>query len=175
MVYRNDDPPDYPEPSEDDLNRQENGRLLLDYYGAENWGRFYVQAYRDSTCGVTVGVVFHSHDRPVYCDDLYKYGPDDWPIEVHVSSIVEGVDQTTSTRIIKLDSPECLPAFDAALEAVDEEAGAIWDETHGCETCAKHWQQDPPDWEGWDDLRYAVGDTPIWAECPSCHGSGAVI
>lgn len=98
-----------------------------------------------------------------------------------VGSIVEGVDECTDNYEIPCQ-PDVLEKeerqedegdlantlkrmFDRAVEAVDIEAESIWHDTHGCDTCAKHWGKE----EGCD------GDTNIWLDCPECHGDGAII
>lgn len=95
-----------------------------------------------------------------------------------VSSIVEGVDEGTGTYHVPAlyseledlllpeegcDEHACAKAltrlFWGAVEAVDGEAAMIWDETHGCSTCALHYEE-----EG-----------PVWPDCPDCGGNGTVI
>jgi hypothetical protein len=126
--------------------------------------------------------------RWVHCGELHTLGT--WKTmqergillrSLMVGSIVEGVDQCTDNYEVpcqpdRLENDE-LPEdggdlantlkrmFDRAVEAVDIEAESIWHETHGCDTCAKHWGKE----EGCD------GDTNIWLDCPECHGHGAII
>jgi hypothetical protein len=121
----------------------------------------------------------------VYCDDLYKLGT--WAdmqkagqliTALSVSSIVEGVDQCTENHEIDPHEyetgGELHNAFYAALGEVEEEASQIWNDTHGCETCSKHWHGDPEDWQA-EDQRWDTGNTPIWDDCPDCGGGGACI
>lgn len=98
-----------------------------------------------------------------------------------VGSIIEGSDQCTDNYEVPcqpddLEKDEVAEdegdlantlkrMFDRAVEAVDIEAESIWHDTHGCDTCAKHWGKE----EGCD------GDTPIWSDCTECHGDGAII
>lgn len=123
--------------------------------------------------------------RWVYCSELYELGT--WKdmkkagqlvLALSVSSIVEGGDETTPTIEVKVDhegDPEDLSKrFYEAADKVDEWASEIWDDTHGCETCAKHWHGDPDDWQK-DDERWDCGNTPIWKQCPDCQGSGTCI
>ena len=126
----------------------------------------------------------------VHCGELHTLGT--WKTmqergillrALMVGSIVEGVDCGTDEYEIPCQ-PDDLEKeelqedegdlantlrrmFDRAVEAVDIEAGAIWKETHGCDACAKHWDLGKE--EGCD------GDTPIWSDCPECHGHGAII
>jgi hypothetical protein len=90
---------------------------------------------------------------------------------------VEGVERTTETRIVDLlsdafETPEmAAKAYETAVQAVEDEASEIWNDTHGCPTCAKHFGNcgEFGPFEG-DD-----GITPVWDECPDCKGSGSVI
>ena len=89
--------------------------------------------------------------------------------EIEVSSIVEGVDECTETTGIddwpwSTSAPEELAnSFWKAVDEVNKQALAIWDETHGCETCAKHW--------GMEEMDIC----PVWKDCPECEGGGTVI
>jgi hypothetical protein len=122
-----------PEPTEQDIKAQRAGQRLLKAYGAENWGQFYRSIYRDTNCGASVGVLFHGADKPVYCDRLYGYGKDSWPLQIYISSIVEGVEQTTDTYIVNLCEPNAGKQLSKAIASVEEEADAIWVEAYGSE------------------------------------------
>lgn len=162
----------------------------------------YRNAYKYTACGPSVGFCISywetveptdPYDYPAsverskwfYCDDLRQLGT--WAdmqkngqliISIAVSSIVEGVDQTTDTYVIDCD-PDSLEKtcdsddlskhlsrlFDDHLDSVDREAGEIWNATHGCEVCAKHWGIDV---EGYDDI-------PVWDDCPECKGMGVIL
>lgn len=129
-----------------------------------------------------------------YCDDLYELGT--WKeladrgwlcLAISVSSIVEGVDQCvegvevplTPDDLINLEieadegdlSRTVNRLFDAAVDEVNKEADAIWQATHGCETCAKHWAGNPEDWT---EDEWQIGETNVWADCPDCGGDGTV-
>lgn len=133
----------------------------------------------------------------VYCDRLYTWGTwEDLATRgvlirgISVSSIVEGVDAVTDTHIIdctinsletNMTADEAEQGlhitlrrlFDAAVEAVDKEAGEIWDDTHGCDACAKLWADDSGiTTEHLHDTWDAV---PVWKDCPECGGAGIVI
>mgnify|MGYP007025742624 CR=1 FL=1 len=65
--------------------------------------------------------------------------------------------------------------FYKAVKEVNDEANSIWNDTHGCKTCAKHWHG-----EGWETGEYGRfegndGITPIWTDCPTCQGCGVCI
>lgn len=133
----------------------------------------------------------------VYCDSLYRWGTWEDLAEcgvlirgIAVSSIVEGVDQCTHTHTIdctidalesamtKDEAEQGLHAtlrrlFYAAVYAVDKEAGEIWNDTHGCDTCAKHWAA----YSGItvEHLRDTWDSVPVWKDCPDCDGAGIVI
>lgn len=153
----------------------------------------YRAAYKYTDCGPSVGFQINylrnptdaeiadgcldliNEPRWVYCDSLHSLGT--WEdmdkrgelvTAISVSSIVEGVDAEVPAEIIDVQwggDPEKLSqAFDAALESVNTQADEIWRETHGCETCAKHFGINT-------DLDYS----PIWENCPDCGGYGEVI
>lgn len=130
-----------------------------------------------------------------YCSDLHELGTwknmDEHGIlvtGVSVSSIVEGVDQCTDNHEIDV-TPDALGEketdkdggelwrtlarlFREAVKAVNDEANEIWHQTHGCETCAKHWEGNPANWT---DNDWDIGETPVWTDCPDCDGHGTVI
>ena len=86
-----------------------------------------------------------------------------------VGSIVEGVDQCTESIEVEAqqldeEPEEYAKRFYAALGEVEQEAKSIWNDTHGCETCAKHYEIDLD-----SELSF------VWADCPDCKGHGAVI
>lgn len=77
-----------------------------------------------------------------------------------VGSIVEGTDAEAETRYVYL--PCKAEDLDAAVQAVEDDAELIWNQTHGCEECAKR--------NGWEWPGCSVDE-----ECPSCDGYGVVI
>jgi hypothetical protein len=54
-----------------------------------------------------------------------------------------------------------------------DDAKCIWNETHGCRTCAKHWIAEGALYEDFGPT-LEVGDCPVWSDCPDCHGDGEV-
>ena len=76
----------------------------------------------------------------------------------------------TDTHIIELENyrqaRDLERAYDKVVGEVDKEADEIWKQTHGCETCSKHWGM---------DFENPTGDIPVWDECPDCEGKGEVI
>jgi hypothetical protein len=157
----------------------ENLKAILGEH--ENVASLARSAYKYTDCGASLGVLLYAgEDNPgkwVYGDELRNLKPDDFITALSVSSIVEGVDRTTETRIVDLfsdafETPEmAAKAYETALQAVEDEASEIWNDTHGCPTCAKHFGNcgEFGPFEG-DD-----GITPVWDECPDCKGSGSVI
>ena len=75
-----------------------------------------------------------------------------------VGSIVEGVDEGTETHV--LEFPFEISEYWEALQAVEDEAAKIWNETHGCPSCGED-----------DECMYV----PINPKCPVCHGEGIII
>ena len=78
---------------------------------------------------------------------------------VSVGSIVEGCDEGTETHQLKY--PFSIWEFWSALDAVEEEASKIWNDTHGCEDCG----DEIPD----------TGYRCINPECKTCKGEGVII
>jgi hypothetical protein len=127
----------------------------------------YRQVYKDVSCGPTIGMLFKGCTKMCYNDELPRNWGSKEVVTITVSSIVEGVDQGTEVRRITCSgkaSDMIAKEFWAAVEAVNLEAETIWNETHGCEGCARHFGMD-----------YIAGNTPIWLECPDCKGGGEVI
>jgi hypothetical protein len=89
---------------------------------------------------------------------------------IRVSSIVEGVEQTTQTHIVDLlrlparNDKALFTAFWSAVESVEQEAAEIWHNTHGCDVCAEHFGIDLDD-----------DHSPVWNDCPNCCGDGFII
>lgn len=89
----------------------------------------------------------------------FRVSVDEYAPCVNIGSIVEGVDECPETRT--LFYPFTSEELESALSAVDSEAADIWNATHGCDTCQKH---------------YGLSDgalSPVWEECPDCGGHGA--
>lgn len=161
-----------------------------DYKGP---GQMYRSVYKWTTCGAGMGMYVTSVNvnKWVYCDELYKLGTWDemrfagkGVASLSCSSIVEGIDATTDEHVIELeDHPTAVGLHDAFFEALDEvesEAQTLWDDTHGCPECARHWLEangtrEITDWKGYDDERWEVADTPIWTDCKNCGGLGEPI
>jgi hypothetical protein len=161
-------------------NALANLQAILADHSADNIGELARYAYKYSDCGACLGVLLYAgEDNPgrwVYGDDIRKL-TDEFITALSVSSIVEGVEQTTDTHIVdlfddKYETPEqCAKAYSAALQAVENEANEIWKQTHGCPTCAKHWGNAGE----YGEIEGDDGMTPIWDECPDCNGHGSII
>lgn len=84
-----------------------------------------------------------------------------------IGSIVEGVDYGTEehtltmAEYLDMDEGDLAKYLDRTIRSVEEEAGSIWMETHGCEDCG---DEDPE-----------TGYTPVDPECSTCGGHGVVI
>jgi len=100
------------------------------------------RVYKGTACGA-------------WCSPL---GDEAAPSGVVVGSIVEGVDHGTQCH--ELPFPFKAEEFWKALQEVEDEAGEIWNETHGCEDCG-------PDNE--------YGYRSINPNCTTCEGGGAII
>lgn len=90
---------------------------------------------------------------------------------VQIGSIVEGIDPTTETHTLMF--PLAPGAFMQALQAVEDEARDLWNETHGCPTC---WDG-PKDAEGWpvDEEGIELTEWAVRPDCSDCHGHGRII
>lgn len=182
---------DYPE--EYDIDQLDNKYFAEAFLDADSPAELYRQVYKYTACGAYLSVQIEYYktigvdgltDFPVvklvrewiHCGELGKLGTwkdmDDQAVLVTalmVGSIVEGVDQCTQDIVIEVqqldEDPEGFhKRFYAALSEVEREAESIWDETHGCETCAKHFE-----------INLDKELSPVWTDCPHCLGSGAVI
>jgi hypothetical protein len=84
-----------------------------------------------------------------------------------VGSIVEGADYDCDT--VTVSYPFELDEFWEALKAVEDQAGEIWKDTHGCDKC---WHEAQPD--EWGNM-CEFGAWPINKECKTCEGEGTII
>lgn len=159
----------------------ENLNGILARHSAETVADLARNAYKYTDCGASVGALLYAgEDNPgkwVYGDELRALKPDDFVTALSVSSIVEGVEQNTRTIIVDLFSEDyetpdqAADAWGAAVDAVEKEADEIWQQTHGCPTCAKHWGNCGE----FGTIEGDDGMTPIWDKCPDCGGGGTVI
>lgn len=126
-----------------------------------------------------VGGVEESH--AFYCDDLRQFGNWEQMDEqgflitgIYVSSIIEGVDETTETIYIEWDQENLYPKelaklFWQACDDIEKSADDIWMQTHGCDACREHWN-------GIGNGELDEFDLiPVWTDCPDCKGQGIPI
>ena len=97
-----------------------------------------------------------------------------------VGSIVEGCDNGTDEHELEVkqldEEPEQFAErFFKAVEEVNAEANFMWNDTHGCETCAKHWHNEGVLAHTYGSFEGCDGMTPVWKDCPDCEGSGTCI
>lgn len=206
----NDYPPEY------DQDCRDNSTVEEAFKGFTGPYDLYRTTYKYTDCGPSVGVCIQYlevippdgfNDYPseierskwVYCDDLYQLGT--WSAMAQrgelitalcVSSIVEGVDQTTDTHEISCDPDDLMQRatpeegdnlhetlerlFYKAVDAVNEEAGQIWRDTHGCEECARHWASEGIiEGDYGNPMEGCDGTTWVWKDCPECQGHGVAI
>ncbi len=139
-------------------------------------GQLYRSVYKAVSCGPSVAMEV---DGITICNDAL-YGLGNWAefgskhkkvTSISLSSIVEGVNQCTTTHKIRiLVAHQVRDDFWAAVKSVNREAEKIWNDTHGCKVCAKLWADNiPPEAAGED------GITPVHPKCPGCGGHGCVI
>ncbi len=119
----------------------------------------YRATYKYTACGPSIGMEINN--KRVYCDNL----PGKWVGEITlimVSSIVEGVDETTEHYEIDVDvSNDIREEYWKVVATVNDEADAIWKNTHGCESCAKM-----------NNVEYKCGEVVVDPDCPKCKGWG---
>jgi len=134
----------------------------------------------------------HEVTKSYYCDDLRKLGT--WAdmrehgmlvLAIGVSSIVEGVDFEVPYKELETDPDKIgelaqedetlgqtfARLFYQLVDDVNSEANGIWHDTHGCETCAKHWEEELGLENGENDIGYVT----VWSDCPDCGGCGIPI
>lgn len=202
----NDYPPEY------DQDCRDNSTVEQAFSEFNGPGELYRAVYKYTECGPGMGVCIQYievlppdgfHDYPseverskwIYCDELYSLGS--WSdmadkglliLALSVSSIVEGVDQTTDTHEISCD-PDHLELqatkeegddlhktlrrlFYRAVDLVNEEADEIWQATHGCDICAQHWASQGITEGMYGPMEGYDGATHVWKDCPECQGHG---
>lgn len=194
----NDYPPEY------DHENLDNTLLAEAFLDAKGLGDLYRQTYKYTECGPWLsaqiqyikvlepdGFDDYPHEQEVsewvHSDDLYRLGT--WAdmdangvlvTALMVGSIVEGCDEVTGKYELEVqhldeEPQEFAERFYKTVEDVNAEANAIWNDTHGCETCAKHWHEEGLD--NWEYGRFEGNDgiTPVWEDCPDCGGDGVWI
>ena len=130
--------------------------------------------------------------RPMYdllCAELGRDDPEGWSRSIYkgtacgawlvlegrdavrVGSIVEGcnADAESFSVVWPFTSEE----FWQAVQAVEDSASELWDQTHGCETCARLAGYDCE----WGECTGLDGMTPVHPDCdnPECMGTGVAI
>ena len=182
---------DYPE--EYDIDQVDNKYFAEAFPDADSPAELYRQVCKYTDCGayLSVQIQYNKTIEPdgfnefpfdqlvsewVSCDELSRFGTwKDMDLQgvlvtsLLVGSIVEGVDYGTDdievdAKLTDEDPDEYRKRFDAALIEVEQQADSIWNDTHGCETCAKHFGIDLS-----EEL------SPVWTDCPRCLGFGSVI
>lgn len=175
----------------DDEEMPDNTIAIMAFRDFEGPYDLYRSMCKYSDCGMSLGCLIKSYDQPeteedaygytirekwYYGDDLVKFGSwkdmnknGDLLIMLSLSSIVEGVEQTTQTwhtvvEPIHGDPCHIRESFMKNAEIVEEEAQTIWNETHGCCTCAKQF-----------GINLDEELSPVWNECPDCGGQGVII
>lgn len=180
-------------PSEFDTDQYDNKYFAEAFPDADSPGELYRQVYKYTTCGayLSVQIEYYKTIEPdgfndfpsdqlvsewVHSDELRGLGT--WAdldqqgvlvTALMVGSIVEGVDQCTEDIVVEAKQLDEEPGefskrFYAALDEVEQEADSIWDDTHGCETCAEHFGI---------DLNGEM--SPIWTDCPDCQSAGRFV
>ena len=131
------------------------------------------RVYKYTDCGAWLALMHGTQWDPKTGHRPARH-PNRQLVGITLGSIVEGIDATTDTHDLRFPFTE--KSFWAALQAVEDEASELWKGSHGCETCAKHWQEEGFATDEWgDEFEGDDGHTPVWDECPDCGGSGAII
>jgi hypothetical protein len=192
----NDYPPEY------DQEQLDNQYLAEAFPSADSPAELYRQVYKWTACGAYLSVRIDyieviepdgfndypsevERSRWVHSDGLKTLGTwkdlDERGILITallVGSIVEGVDYGTDDIELEIDQldeePEAFnKRFYAAIDEVEAQALSIWNDTHGCDTCAEHWAEDAGITT--QHLLNTWDSVPIWKECPDCEGHGIII
>jgi hypothetical protein len=154
--------------------------LIKAFEDYESPYQLYRNTYKYTDCGPSIGfhgsvMVYEDNgesgpgnpgDRresfAYYCDDLHKLSSfesmREWACTDTHWITVHDEDNPRTAEQIRDD-------YWTAVHQVNEEARAIWDETHGCEKCA----------ELMDYVEWMPGETPCRTDCPECQGHGVVI
>lgn len=131
------------------------------------------RVYRYTDCGAWLALMHNDQWDPKTGHQPARH-PNGTLVGITLGSIVEGIDATTDTYDLRFPFTE--KQFWAALQCVEDEASELWKQSHGCETCAKHWQAEGFDTDEWGEkFEGSDGHTPVWDECPDCGGSGSII
>jgi len=178
-------------PPEYDIDQNDNKYFAEAFPDANSPAELYRQVYKYTDCGAymcmtieyleVTGTCFDDYHeqmvrKTISADDLHELGT--WKamdeqgqlaVSFTVGSIVEGVDYGTDDIEIEAKQLDETPSeyrsrFHVALKEVEEQAESIWQDTHGCETCAKNFKIDL-------DKEHS----PIWTMCPACQGNGTSI
>ncbi len=191
-------------PPEYDQENLDNQYLAKAFPDAKGLGDLYRQTYKYTACGPWLsacvqyikvlepdGFDEYPHEQEVtewvHSDDLYRLGS--WSdmdsqgvlvTALMVGSIVEGVDYGTDEHELEVkqldeDPKQFAERFFKVVEEVNAEANSIWNDTHGCETCAKHWHEEGLIEWGRGGQNGNDGMIPVWKDCPSCNGAGSII
>lgn len=182
-----DHPPEY------EVDQLDNQYFAEAFPDADSPAELYRQVYKYTDCGahLSMQIEYYKTIEPdgfndfpfdklvsewVHCSELHHLGT--WKdldqkgvlvVAMMVGSIVEGVDQCAESIEVEAnqldeDLEDYYKRFYDALDKVDQEAAFIWNDTHGCETCAKHFGID------------LDGElSPVWTDCPDCQGHGTII
>lgn len=115
-----------------------NAKDLADYFGCEPTESSMSKGiYKGTSCGAWLSLE----------EDGIKIG-----------SIVEGVDEYAETQCLPF--PFSTAKLMEAIQAVENDADRIWNETHGCDDC------------GMED---EFGRRHVNPNCKTCKGEGTVI
>jgi hypothetical protein len=194
----NDYPPEY------DQEQLDNQYFAEAFPDAKGLGDLYSQTYKYTECGPWLGAKIqyikvlepdgfdeYPHEQEVeewiHSDELYSLGT--WSdmdaqgvlvTALMVGSIVEGCDNGTDEHELEVKQLDEEPKqfaerFFKAVEEVNAEANFIWNDTHGCETCAKHWHDEGVLAHTYGSFEGCDGMTPVWKDCPDCEGGGVVV
>jgi len=183
-------------PPEFDIDQDDNKYFAEAFPNADSPAELYRQVYKYTDCGAYLsmtieyvevsGTCFDDYhekmvQKTLHCDELRHLGT--WKemdergqliVSFIVGSIVEGVDYDTDNievdaKQLDQEPSEYRSRFYAALQEVEDQARSIWNDTHGCESCAAYWTD-----QGLD-IDDSGGLVPVYKYCPECRGTGIAI
>lgn len=184
---------DYPPEFDDENLSNEYFKEAFPEY--QSLAGLYKSAYDNIPCGPSISALVSNCDpiehvdnsKWVHCDELRSLGS--WEdmdkrgtllLALRISSIVEGIEGSTETIEVAADQTDEEPRdfrerFWAAVDAVNAQAEALWDSTHGCDECARLWHQEDVFESEYGPFEGSDGATPVRADCWLCGGAGTSI
>lgn len=165
--------------------------LLAEEY--ESPADFIRSTYKYTSCGASAGLLIeYTVHTPTYNDPYCEESGFKWVYAcnlswdalrqygrvtaISVNSIVEGIDNTTETYVIRAEEYDtneaARAAWEEAVAVVEAEADYLWNDTHGCAWCERDPADIPADADAYDDTDSM---SRINSDCRVCDGQGIIL